>query len=113
MARFVAMVVQRDKGLCWICGHWGSYSADHIIPVTEDPSKEWDLSNAKAAHAWPRGCTDCTYAARQLNPDAKPVYCNSIKGGYSVERARRIISERTGLRIGCEDRSVEGQGRPW
>jgi hypothetical protein len=29
-----------------------------------------------------------------------PIYCNSIKGGYSVERARRIIEERTHLTLG-------------
>jgi hypothetical protein len=104
-------VVQRDKGKCSICLHYGARSADHGVSVTEDPSREWDLTNVKAAHAWPWGCTDCTYAAKQLDPDAKPVYCNSVKGGYSMERARRILSERTGLRIGCEDRPVEG--RDW
>jgi hypothetical protein len=89
--------------------HWQAYSADHIVPVTEDPSREWDLSNAKAAHAWPKGCPDCTIAAAKLGNG--PVYCNSIKGPMSVERARRLISERTGLQLLRTETRPEG--RDW
>lgn len=106
--RFVDMIVQRDKGRCWICGHYGARSVDHIVPVTEDPSREWDRTNCKAAHAWPHGCTDCTYAAAKLGN--KPVYCNGVKGGYSIERARRLIEERTGLQL---FREVTAEGRDW
>lgn len=103
-ARLVALVVARDHGKCWVCCHWAAHSADHVIPVTEDPSREWDLTNLKAVHSWPRGCPDCTIAA------GKPVYCNQLKSMGSVERARRIISERTGLDLsGDTPRAPEGR----
>lgn len=67
------------------------------------------MSNLKAAHAWPKGCTDCTYAA------GKPVYCNAVKGGYSIERARRLIGERTGLSMpgAVEAQDLGPEGRNW
>jgi hypothetical protein len=102
--RLVKAVVQRDFGRCWICGHYGAKSADHVVPETE--GGETTLDNLKAAHAVGSPCTDCSYAA------GKPIFCNELKGGYSVERARRKIEERTGLRLGGEAPSGP-EGRDW
>jgi hypothetical protein len=89
--RLVQQVVQRDLGKCWICGHWGAHSADHVIPDTEGgPS---NMANLKAAHGYPRPCLVCSKAA------GHPIYCNEIRGMGTVERARRIIEERTGLSL--------------
>jgi hypothetical protein len=112
--RFVAMIVQRDLGKCHICGHYGATSADHLVTVEEDSSLFWKMSNAKAAHSYPNGCTDCTYAAKQLGLDTRPVYCNEIRNADSIERGRKRIEERTGLKLpegGISGPSVEG--RDW
>jgi hypothetical protein len=87
----VAQIVVRDHGRCWVCGHYGSHSADHVIPDAEGGKSTWD--NLRAVHAYPKGCGPCTAAA------GRPIYCNEIKNMGSVERARRIIEERTGLRL--------------
>jgi hypothetical protein len=89
----VVFIVNRDHGKCGICGHWAAHSADHIVPVTEDPGREWDTTNLVAAHAWPKACPDCSIAA------GKPIYCNSIKGMGSMERVRRLLEKRTGLTL--------------
>lgn len=103
--RTVAQVVVRDHGLCHLCGHYGAKSADHIIPDTEGGKPV--AGNLKAVHAVGSPCADCTIAA------GRPVYCNEIRGGYSIARARRILRERTGLRM-PEDREATGpEGREW
>lgn len=100
----VRFVVSRDGGVCGICGHGGARHVDHIQPVVDNPLLEWDTSNMTPAHGWSRvndnPCVVCTEAARKLNPGAKPVRCNNIKMGYSLERARSIIESRTGLKLG-------------
>jgi len=77
--------------------------------VTEDPSLEWDVKNLKAAHGYPKGCPDCTIAA--VKRGGKPVYCNEIRQYGSVERARRKIEERTGLRLPIGDTATVPEGR--
>lgn len=56
----VAHVVARDGGICWLCRHDGANSLDHVIPVKQDPTREWDPTNWKAAHlnqaGTPKGC---------------------------------------------------------
>jgi hypothetical protein len=85
---------------------YGANSADHIIPVTEAPDREWDETNIRPAHAWPKACPDCSVAA------GRPVYCNSIKGGMSLERAQRKLREMTRLPIGLEAEHRRGpEGR--
>ena len=102
----------RDFGICHICGHGGATSADHVIPVTERPDLAMVLSNIKAAHAWPHPCPTCTPAA--VARGGKPVYCNEVKQGWSLDRARRIIEERTGLTLGFGQDRPESQGeREW
>lgn len=47
--KLTAIVVQRDKGVCHLCGKPGATSADHIIPVALGGA-EYDTRNMKAAH---------------------------------------------------------------
>lgn len=91
--RLVPQIVNRDKGRCHICNHYGACSADHVVPETEDPNLAWEPTNLKAAHGYPKGCGICSKAA------GKPIYCNEIRGMGSIARARRLIEERTGLRL--------------
>ena len=90
--RLVAQIVARDRGKCHICFHFGSYSADHLLPDAEGGLSAPE--NLKAVHAWPHGCPVCSAAA------GKPIFCNEIRQAMSIERARRIIEERTGLTLG-------------
>lgn len=100
--RLVAQVVVRDHGRCHICFHYAAHSADHIIPDAEGgPSTP---ENLKAVHAYPRGCGVCSAAA------GRPVYCNEIRQAMSIERARRILFERTGLRA-WENTGYSPEGR--
>jgi hypothetical protein len=85
-----AAIVTALGGRCWICGHLGARTADHSQARTEGGK---DGSNIQPAHGSGRGkgrnpCPVCSLAA------GRPVFCNQLKGGYSVERARRIIAER-------------------
>jgi Pyruvate/2-oxoacid:ferredoxin oxidoreductase delta subunit len=100
--RLVAQVVVRDHGRCWVCFHYGAHSGDHVVPDTEGGLSTPE--NVKAIHAYPRGCGVCSSAA------GRPVYCNEIKGMGSVERARRIIEERTGLKL-AEAGTFRPEGR--
>lgn len=102
----VSAVVIRDFGKCHLCGHYGAKSADHLIPDTEGGKPV--LDNLKAVHAVGSPCPDCSLAA------GKPMYCNEIRNALSVERARRIITERTGLRLPVgETGPFESEGRDW
>jgi hypothetical protein len=114
---FKAAVIQRDLGQCWICGHFGAKTVDHLVPQT-DGGDVWDMGNVKAAHGSgrkPNGCLVCSAAMK------RPVYCQTLRGAYSVERARRIIAERIILAGGVPDipgfrpaGSVKrSPGRPW
>ena len=99
-------------GLCWICGHGGGRQADHVIPVTERPDLAWDASNIRPAHGAPGNpCLVCSAAA------GRKTYCNQIRSGLSVERARRIIAEltRPGQDARPEPRPKPdpGAGREW
>lgn len=100
--RITAHVVGRDLGVCWICGHTGAKVGDHVIPVTERPDLALDAANIRASHGYRRSgdgaCQTCTAAA-----GGKPIYCNELRGMGSVDRARRIIAERTGLVLGKQD----------
>lgn len=54
-------VIARDGGTCWLCGHPGANSIDHVIPVIQRPDLEWTSTNWKGAHltkaGTPTGCT--------------------------------------------------------
>jgi hypothetical protein len=104
--RYAKLVVQRDLGKCHLCGHYGAKSWDHLTPCSEDESLFWDLANAKAAHAYPYGCTDCSYAA------GYPIYCNEIRQDDPVEKGRARIAAKTGLKI-AGDSPAAPEGREW
>lgn len=45
-----AWIIRRDRGICWLCGHEGADTADHIIPFEQRPDLAWSEPNLKAAH---------------------------------------------------------------
>lgn len=55
----LAYTLQRDHGICWICGHPGADSRDHIIPVDIDPTRANDPTNWAAAHGSARPDLNC------------------------------------------------------
>jgi hypothetical protein len=109
--RVVKAVVSRDHGLCAICNHPGAESADHVIPVTERPDLALNTANLQATHSKP--CPICTEAALANGWD-KPIRCNYIKNSGSIDRARRLIEERTGLKLtDTQEATPDQDGRPW
>jgi hypothetical protein len=108
---FAKHVVDYYGGLCHLCDHGGAKQSDHLIPVTERPDLEFDLSNCRPAHGAPgNSCPVCR------------VNCNQVRGGLSIDRARRIIAERAagnakapGTRASTppERRPDPDAGRPW
>jgi hypothetical protein len=57
----IRWVITRDHGICWLCGHNGATSLDHIHPASTHPELEWTPTNWRAAHLGkagrPKGCT--------------------------------------------------------
>jgi hypothetical protein len=98
-------VLKRDFYICYLCGQGGAHEADHVISRTEDPTIDFfDESNICASH----GIT-CRSPIGNLA-------CNQIKGGYSTQRARRIIAERLGSAARLPEDEPEVpfvEGRPW
>ena len=88
-------VIANHCGICVVCGHGGSDAVDHVLPVTEHPELEWDVSNLRPVHHKP--CPVCAAASAALGK--KPRRCNYVKGMGSLARARRIMSEWTGLPV--------------
>jgi hypothetical protein len=89
-SRFAKQVVDQYGGLCHLCDHGGARQADHLVPATERPGRTWKISEFRPAHGAPGNpCPACTELADG------PVYCNQLRGMGSVDRARRIIAERT------------------
>lgn len=104
--RTVKAIVQRDFGRCHLCGHYGGKSADHIVPCSADDSKFWSMANLKCAHAYPNGCTECTFAA------GYPIYCNEIRQDDDISKGRKRIELKTGLDL-SEDQGQASEGRNW
>ena len=91
---FRRLVFQTYGDICIVCGHGGSRTVDHLESVTEHPELTWELSNCRPIHGVPYNrCPVCKQN------------CNGIKGGYSVERARRLWAAKTHER-------PPGQGKP-
>lgn len=104
---FARGVIQHYGGLCHLCGHGGARSVDHLVVVAERPELEWELSNCRPAHNAPYNkCVVCSAAA------GKPIYCNQIRGALSVERAQRLIAERTANGAPA-NKTYPGAGREW
>lgn len=110
--RVVDFVVDRDLGLCHVCRHPGAKSADHDpFPVTERPDLAMSASNLKAVHGWPNACPVCSAASQARG--GKRIYCNELKSSGTTERARRIISERTGLVLDSKTGDQASGERDW
>lgn len=108
--RWVAVrkeVFRRQGDTCWICGHGGSGTVDHVESLTERPDLAYELSNLRPAHGYHSPCPSCSSSA------GNPVYCNEIKQGYSVERARRRIEEKTGRPLTLLDEDETPGEREW
>lgn len=94
MARFV---FEQHGHRCHLCGHDGAMQLDHVESQTESPGRAHDAGNLRPVHGTTRGqvnpCATCSRAA------GKPVNCNQIRGGYTIERAIRKLRELTGLPI--------------
>lgn len=67
-------------------------------------------SNLQAVHGWPNFCPVCSAASQARG--GKRIYCNELKSNGTTERARRIISERTGLALYLKTEDQAGE-RPW
>lgn len=105
---FARLVFATHGDVCWVCGHGGARQVDHVESVTEHPELIFALSNCRPAHGAPgNACPVCSKAA------GIAINCNGIKGGYSLERARRIIAERTGITQPPRKPKTEESGREW
>lgn len=91
----------------YICGHGGAGTVDHVTSLTEAPELAYELSNLRPAHGYHSPCPYCSAAA------GSPVYCNECKGGYSLERARRKIEEKTGRPLFILDEDETPGERDW
>lgn len=108
---FSQLVFATYGDLCVVCSHGGARHVDHLESMTEHPELAWDLRNCRPVHGSPRNpCLVCTMQA------GKRIYCNQIKGGYSAERARRILAEKIAggtPRAKPTPRVREAPGRDW
>lgn len=101
-SRFARLVFATYGDSCIVCGHGGARTVDHLESLTEHPELTWVLSNCRPIHAKPYNpCPTCHMG------------CNGIKGGYSLERARRIWAERTGQKPAKPEPPPEAAGREW
>src|SRR3954449_8616655 len=62
--RLVAEVIERDGGVCWLCGKPGADSADHVVPASRGGRDE--LANLPAAHL------SCNLARRDDDAPSSP-----------------------------------------
>ena len=71
--RLVALCLQTYGTRCWLCGHDGAESADHLLPRSRGGSDHID--NLRPAHF--RECPTCG------------VRCNQSRGNRLSSRSRR------------------------
>lgn len=101
-----ARVLRRDQYRCHLCGAGGANSADHILSRAEHPEVEFcSMDNLAAVHSYPK--------ASPLSPPGKPVYCNAVRGGYSVEYGRRKVAEKIAAAGGVVHVSPEDTEQPF
>lgn len=86
--RLVAYVLDRDQGICHLCGHPGADTGDHVHRI-EDGGLELDPDNVKAAHG-----------------KARPEY--GCPGNYADTRRGR-----TPQATGTPDWTPPPPSRPW
>lgn len=108
--KFKRLVFATYGDVCVVCGHGGARDVDHVIPLTENPSLVFSLQNCRPIHGTKSRCPVCFEA------------CNSVKAGMSLERARRITSERAGkpkpptaakTRVPPKQEKPQDSGREW
>lgn len=80
---------------------------DHLEPVTEHPELTWVLANCRPAHGTYNPCPVCSVAA------GRKIHCNQIKAGMTVDRARRVIGQRTGKSLTPPKPESSAGGRDW
>jgi len=72
--------VQATGPICWICGHAGSDSLDHVIPASVAPELAGEPSNWRPAH----GVNGCAQCPPNLSGDRRrrgqPRRCNQSRG---------------------------------
>jgi hypothetical protein len=96
------LVLATYGDVCHLCGHGGARQVDHLESVTERPELMYVVANGRPAHGSPGNkCPVCG------------LHCNQVRGAYSVERARRIIAERAGLKEPPRKPKPEETGREW
>lgn len=80
---FKRLVFATYGDVCHLCGHGGAKQVDHLESVTDHPELKYVVANCRPAHGTPGNrCPVCK------------ANCNQIRGGYSIERAKRILAER-------------------
>ena len=49
---------------CWLCGHAiqrpEDFSIDHVVPISVDPTRAWDVTNWRPAHRHRQAQYGCT-----------------------------------------------------
>lgn len=72
--------VQATGPICWLCGHPGSDTLDHVIPASIAPELAGEPSNWRPAHGV-KGCSQCppnTSGDKRRN--GQPQRCNQSRG---------------------------------
>jgi hypothetical protein len=98
---FARSVIAFYGDVCHLCGHGGARGVDHLIPQTDRPDLVYVMSNCRPVHGTYNRCPVC----RQ--------HCNQVRGGYSIERARRILAERAPKAEPPRKPKPDESGRPW
>jgi hypothetical protein len=94
--RMAKFVFERwgDRCHLHLCTHHNARHLDHVEPQTENEARKHDVTNLRPVHGSPGNpCRECSQAA------GKNIYCNQIRGGYTIDRAIRKLRELTGLPI--------------
>jgi hypothetical protein len=97
---FRRLVFATYGDVCHLCHHGGAKQVDHVEAYTERPELEWDLRNCRPAHGSFNPCPVCHQ------------YCNQVRGGYSIERAQRIIAGRAAKKT-PKPAPPQDAGREW
>lgn len=71
--RLVPVILQRDGGICHLCGRHGADTADHLTPAAHGGNDHPD--NLRAAHVW----------------------CNRLRGDRPIDVARADIARRLAI----------------
>lgn len=75
---------------CWLCGHGGADTIDHIIPASAAPHLRFEVRNWKPAHGV-NGCLQCPpNPSRDRRRRGQPRRCNQARGNrLTMTQTRR------------------------